>query len=111
MNVLVESSSLKDKIISFAWQHLLLVVSLFIMTFGVALCVRSSLGSSVISTIPFVMTLAGGIGEAPGLTIGEYTYLMNFFLVGLQILILRKNSSRCSCFSLPSGLCSVRSLI
>ncbi|MCI8997865.1 MAG: hypothetical protein HFJ95_02570 [Muribaculaceae bacterium] len=103
MNVLVESSSLKDKIISFAWQHLLLVVSLFIMTFGVALCVRSSLGSSVISTIPFVMTLAGGIGEAPRLTIGEYTYLMNFFLVGLQILILRKKFQPVQLFQLAIG--------
>lgn len=49
----------REKVIMFAWQHVLLLVSLFIMTLGVALCVRSNLGSSVISTIPFVLTLAG----------------------------------------------------
>ena len=42
----------KEEIISFAWQHILLLVSLYIMTLGVAACVRSQLGSSVISTIP-----------------------------------------------------------
>lgn len=84
------SDTLRTKIISFVYQHFLLIISLYIMTLGVALCVRSNLGSSVISTIPFVMALAGDYGEAPALTIGQYTYIMNFVLVGLQILILRK---------------------
>lgn len=83
--------SVKDKFISLVWQHLWLLVSLFVMTFGVALCVRSALGSSVISTIPFVMTLAGADGMAPQLTIGEYTYIMNFLLVGGQMLVLRRH--------------------
>lgn len=82
--------SIKEKIISFVWQHLLLVMSLFVMTLGVALCVRSSLGSSVISTIPFVMSLAGADSLAPQFTIGQYTYIMNFVLVGMQILVLRR---------------------
>lgn len=76
------------RLFSFLWQHMLLCISLFVMTFGVALCVRSDLGSSVISTIPFVMSLAGASGGAPELTIGEYTYIMNFVLVGLQIAVL-----------------------
>ena len=42
----------KEEVISFVWQHILLLVSLYVMTFGVAACVRSQLGSSVISTIP-----------------------------------------------------------
>ena len=50
---------MKNKIISFIWQHLLLLVSLYVMTLGVAVCVRSQLGSSVISTIPYVMASAG----------------------------------------------------
>ncbi len=80
----------KDRIVSFIWQHILLIISLFIMTLGVALCVRSNLGSSVISTIPFVFTIAGADALSPELTIGQYTYIMNFILVGGQILILRK---------------------
>ena len=51
----------KEEIISFIWQHVLLLVSLYVMTFGVAACVRSQLGSSVISTIPYVMASAGTI--------------------------------------------------
>ena len=49
----------KEEVISFVWQHILLLVSLYVMTFGVAACVRSQLGSSVISTIPYVMASAG----------------------------------------------------
>ncbi len=74
-SVILNSISGKDKVISFVWQHLWLLISLFIMTFGVALSVRSALGSSVISTIPFVMSLAGTDGMVPALTIGEYTYI------------------------------------
>ena len=32
----------KEEVISFVWQHLLLLVSLYVMTFGVAACVRLS---------------------------------------------------------------------
>ncbi|MDE5953292.1 MAG: hypothetical protein K2G72_01245 [Duncaniella sp.] len=105
MNTLAQSetTSTKERIIFFIWQHLLLLLSLFIMTFGVALSVRSNLGSSVISTIPFVMSLAGDMGEAPGLTIGEYTYVMNFLLVGMQILILRRRFHLVQLFQLVIG--------
>lgn len=82
--------SVREKGAAFVWQHVWLLVSLFIMTLGVALCLRSALGSSVISTIPYVMTLAGDAGGTPRWTIGEYTYVMNFLLVGLQIIILRR---------------------
>lgn len=93
----------KDKTISFLWQHTLLVASLFIMTFGVALCVRSSLGSSVISSIPFAMTLAGDAGIAPRLTIGDYTNIMNVILVVGQILILRRKFEPIQLFQLLIG--------
>lgn len=94
---------MKDKIVSFCWQHLLLVISLFIMTLGVACCVRSALGSSVISVIPFVFQDAGKIGLAPTLTIGQYTYLMNAVFVVLQIMILRKKFEPVQLFQLVIG--------
>lgn len=95
--------SKKGKIIMFVWQHLLLLVSLFIMTFGVALTIRSNLGSSVISSIPMVMSLAGGAGRAPALTVGGYTNLMNIVLVGIQILILRRRFEKVQLFQLVMG--------
>lgn len=93
----------KDRIVGFIWQHFLLFVSLFIMTFGVALCVRSALGSSVISTIPYVLTLAGSSGSVVSLTIGEWTYIMNGLLVGSQILILRSRFEPVQLFQLIIG--------
>ena len=103
MNIVPQYLTIKERIISFIWQHILLLLSLFIMTFGVALCVRADLGSSVISTIPFVMTIAGKADMAPALTIGEYTYIMNFILVFLQIAVLRRKFQSVQLFQLVIG--------
>lgn len=85
------SQTIKQRILSFLWQHFLLLLSLNLMTIGVALCVRSNLGSSVISSLPYVMSLAGPISIMPEWTIGTYTIIMNFIFVVLQIIILRKD--------------------
>lgn len=77
--------SKKERIIGFCWQHFLLLLSMFFMTLGVALCVRSNLGSGVISSIPMSFTIAGEVGKAPGWTIGGYTNMMNIILVAAQI--------------------------
>jgi hypothetical protein len=68
----IKKSIMKEKIVSFCWQHLLLLFSLFVMTVGVAVCVRSQLGSSVISVLPYVFETAGSQGLVPELTIGQY---------------------------------------
>lgn len=95
---------MKDKIISFIWQHFLLLLSLFVMTLGVAVCVRSQLGSSVISTIPYVMSCAGEfIDVIPSWTIGTYTIIMNAVFVLAQILILRRNFEWVQLFQLVIG--------
>lgn len=93
----------KERLISFSWQHVLLLISLWVMTLGVSLCVRSALGSSVISAIPYVMTQAGEWGKAPALTIGQYTYIMNGVLVLCQFLLLRKRFEAVQLFQLVIG--------
>lgn len=93
----------KNRISSFIRQHLLLLASLEVMTLGVALSVKSNLGSSVISTIPYVLSIAGKDGMAPQLTIGDYTIMMNFVFVFLQILILRRNFDPGQLFQLLIG--------
>lgn len=93
----------KEKIVSFVWQHLLLLVSLFIMTLGVALCVKSMLGSSVISVLPYVFQEAGADGLVPALTIGEFTYIMNAILVIGQIGVLRRKFDPVQLFQLLVG--------
>lgn len=94
----------KERIISFVWQHILLLISLFIMTIGVAVCVRSMLGSSVISTLPYVFETAGKqIPGIPRLTIGQYTYVMNAVLVVGQIAVLRRKFEPVQLFQLLVG--------
>ncbi|MCM1151566.1 MAG: DUF6198 family protein [Alistipes sp.] len=94
---------MKEKIVSFCWQHLLLLFSLFVMTVGVAVCLRSMLGSSVISVLPYVFETAGRQGMVPALTIGQYTYIMNFVLVAGQILVLRRRFEWVQLFQLAVG--------
>lgn len=97
------STKKKDRIIGFLWQHILLLMSMYFMTLGVALCVRSNLGSGVISAIPMAFTLAGEASLAPGLTIGGYTNIMNIILVTAQILVLRKRFEKIQLLQLVVG--------
>lgn len=93
----------RDKVGGFVWQHFLLLLSMFFMTFGVALCVRSNLGSGVISSIPMSFSLAGEAGLAPELTIGGYTNIMNVILVAAQIIVLRRRFEPVQLFQLLIG--------
>lgn len=76
---------------------------MFLMTFGVALCVRSNLGSGVISSIPMSFTLAGEARLVPAWTIGGYTNLMNVILVLAQVAVLRKKFEPVQLFQLLVG--------
>ncbi|MDE6085614.1 MAG: hypothetical protein K2G40_04350, partial [Muribaculaceae bacterium] len=93
----------KEKFIGFLWQHFLLLLAMFSMTLGVALCVRSNLGSGVISSIPMSFSLAGEVGKAPAITIGGYTNIMNVILVVAQILVLRRQFEPVQLFQLVIG--------
>lgn len=60
------------------------LMGLFIMTIGIALSVKSNLGVSPISSIPYTMTVVWGI------EMGKATILLHCALVGLQIALLRR---------------------
>ncbi len=94
---------MKEKVIGFIWQHFLLLLSMYFMTLGVAFCVRSNLGSGVISSIPMSFTLAGEAGLAPAWTIGGYTNIMNIILVLAQVVILRRRFEPLQLFQLLVG--------
>lgn len=81
----------KQRITGFIWQHILLLLSLFLLALGVAICIRSSLGSSVISALPYSFALAGEDGLVPKFTLGMYTNILNVLLVLGQIIVLRKD--------------------
>ena len=66
-------------------RYLLFIIGLFINALGVSLVTKASLGTSPISSIPYVLSL-----HFP-LTLGNFTILFSVFLILLQVLILRKN--------------------
>lgn len=99
MNIAV-SMPAKETMRSFVWQHFLLLISLFLMTFGVVLCIRSCLGSSVISSLPLSFSMGGAEGTVPALSVGDYTIAMNFVLVLLQIAVLRRRFAPVQLFQL-----------
>ena len=80
----------KEKIISFLWQHVLLLISLYLMTLGVVLCVKSCLGSSVISSLPFVFSLAGPTSHVTDFTNGGLTIALKIKMVLCHIMNLRQ---------------------
>ena len=66
-------------------RYLLFLVGLFVNALGVSLITKASLGTSPISSIPYVLSL-----NFP-FTLGNFTIFFSVFLILLQILILRKN--------------------
>jgi len=60
-------------------------LGLFTMTIGVALSVKSNLGVSPVSSIPYTMTCIWGI------EMGKATIIFHCFLVLLQMILLRRN--------------------
>lgn len=65
-------------------RYLLFLAGLFVNALGVSLVTKASLGTSPISSIPYVLSL-----NYP-LTLGNFTIIFSIFLILLQLLILRK---------------------
>ena len=76
-------------------RYLLLCAGLAIMAFGVAFSIKASLGTSPISSVPYVVSLF-----AP-LTVGTATIVMHCVFILLQILILRRQYHPIQLMQLP----------
>ena len=66
-------------------RYLIFLVGLFVNSLGVSLITKANLGTSPISSIPYVLSL-----NFP-FTLGNFTIFFSIFLIVLQLLILRKN--------------------
>ncbi|NLD24096.1 MAG: cytidylate kinase family protein [Bacteroidales bacterium] len=75
---------------------LLLVLGIFIVAHGVALSIRSDLGTSPISSMPYVLNLI-----IPNITVGTFAIIVNSLLVLIQILILRSKTGFDQIIQLP----------
>lgn len=73
----------------------ILFVGLFIMAFGVAFSIKAALGTSPISSLPYVT------GRISGLTVGQTTIILHCTLILIQILSLRRRYELIQLMQLP----------
>ncbi len=75
----------KREILAYSQRCLVMVAGLFLMTLGVAISTKANLGTSPISSLPYVLSL--GLPWSMGLI----SIVMNAGFIVLQIILLRKN--------------------
>lgn len=66
-------------------RYLIFLAGLFVNSLGVSVITKASLGTSPISSIPYVLSLNFSF------SLGAFTVFFSVFLIFLQLLILRKN--------------------
>ena len=77
---------------------ILLCIGLSVMAFGVAFSIKAALGTSPISSVPYVTSVISG------LSVGTTTIIMNFLFVLIQIVILRKRYDWFQLLQFPSAI-------
>lgn len=77
---------------------LFLCLGLIIMAFGVAFSIKAGLGTSPISSVPYVTS------EISGLSVGTTTIIMNFLFVLIQIAILRRQYDWFQVLQFPAAI-------
>ncbi len=66
-------------------RYLIFILGLFVNSLGVSLITKANLGTSPISSIPYVLSL-----NFP-LSLGNFTVIFSLLLIFLQLLILGRN--------------------
>jgi len=79
-------------------RYVLLCVGLFIMAMGVGFSIKADLGTSPISSVPYVVSLISPV------SVGIATIVMHCVFILLQILILRKRYELIQLMQLPVAL-------
>ncbi len=74
----------------------LLCVGLTVMAFGIAFSIKAALGTSPISSAPYVTSMISGM------SVGATTIAINFLFVLIQIVILRRRFDWFQLFQLPA---------
>ncbi len=79
-------------------RWILFLIGITIMAFGVAFSIKSDLGTSPISSLPYVLS------EWTPFTVGMTTIMLHVVMILLQILILRKDYKPFQLVQLPVGI-------
>lgn len=97
---------MKDKIKSIATRYFIGTTGLFLVSIGVALSIKSDLGTAPVSCPPYVTSLIGGFnlsGFHIG-TVGQYTIIMHLMFILLQIALLRKKFKMRYLMQIPAAI-------
>ncbi len=95
----IKMSEIKHQKINHPFKRLLfLCLGLIIMAFGVAFSIKAALGTSPISSVPYVTS------KISGLSVGTTTIIMNFIFVLIQIAILNKDYDCFQLLQLPAAV-------
>lgn len=76
----------------------LFIPGLFVMAFGVAFSIKANLGTSPISSLPYIISVI------TPLSVGTATIVLHCVLIALQILILRKRYQLFQLLQLPIAI-------
>ena len=80
----------------FIERCIILLIGLDIMSLGIAFSIKAALGTSPISSVPYVTS------RISGLSVGATTIIINLLFILIQILLLRKNYDLFQLFQIPA---------
>ena len=72
---------MKEKI----FRYLMFILGIGINSFGIALITKGALGTSQISSIPYVLSL-----KYSKISFGTWTFLLNILFIIMQVILLKK---------------------
>lgn len=78
-------------------NYIKFLLSLVIMGFGIALVTKSGLGTSAVSSVPYVLS------NVFALSFGTFTFIINMLYFVIQILVLRKDFPKNQYFQIVVG--------
>ncbi len=80
----------------FIERCIIFLIGLYLMSLGIAFSIKASLGTSPISSVPYVTSYISG------LSVGETTIIINILFIILQIVLLRKKYDLFQLFQIPA---------
>ena len=89
---------MQTKAVNLVKRYLMLCMGLAVMAFGVAFSIKAGLGTSPISSLPYVLS------RLIPFTVGTTTIMLHVTLILLQILLLRKRYELIQLMQLPVAL-------
>lgn len=77
-------------------RYIIFLLGLFAMSMGISLMVKAKLGTSPISSIPYVISL-----KITSVSLGTFTFIWNMILIAGQIFILGKRFEKYQLMQIP----------